>query len=290
MGTSKSYGGPIGATPLLPPWANEPLVGGQDPLPPIPETTPAIESPFVVTEGEPVDIPLQTGTWDRPRRDIKRLAGSTLRGRASHGRLSRIVRDSIHASGAARGATLGSRAGRATTRALGSFLSNIAARGVAAVSRSLGIEAYLGGDVETFLAGVVAAIAPDAALSEDAIANAALVETLAELFDDYAASADGLLALDRINEETIRATLERFVGNYISNRLMYALSERIEAGSTNGSQYVSLENDLRDYVRATVALDFGDLQLKTFDWSSGNAQVLADRILAEGYRMLERAR
>jgi hypothetical protein len=68
MGTSSSYGGPGGRTPLLPPWAEEPGNGahpGDQAAPP----------PGGEEQGEPAPTPVVPEvTWRAPKRVLSRLA------------------------------------------------------------------------------------------------------------------------------------------------------------------------------------------------------------------------
>jgi hypothetical protein len=277
MGTSKSYGGPKHLNQLLPPWADEPL-----------ELPPSIDPDPAAATKEPADESLTVvADWDEPRRLMARLARSGLRGGAASASLGRIASGTVRALGGARQASRTSRAGRSTTLALGAFLATVARRGIAEAANQFGIAQFLGQDVEVLLAGLTSVLGPDPALTEDAVAAEALQETLAALFEEYGASDIGIGVLDRLDEQGIRRTIERYLTEYIFRRVLHVFSERIEANSPSGERYAQIERDLRDYIWTAVEIDFGAVNLLLFDWRGQASRELVDQIFEEAYGMLE---
>jgi hypothetical protein len=165
----------------------------------------------------------------------------------------------------------------------------VARGGIAEAATRFGVSEFLGLDVEVLLAGLAGVLAPDAALTEDAVAAEALQETLAALFEEYGANEAGIGALERLDEGGIRRTIERYVEEYIFRRVLHLFSERLEANSPSGDRYAQVEKDLRDYIRTAVEIDFGAVDLVGLDWQGRPGRELVDRIFEEGYRMLEGA-
>lgn len=284
MGTSKSYGGPVGINPLLPPWA-------QGPEEPVPAGDPGgVIEPNVNGPEAAVNAPAQVPeAWTDPRRTAVSLASARGSRGIPRAPVRRIARGYVRALGGARRAAASAIAGRATAQSFGNFLSFVTSAGVSATIERFGLARFLGRDVRTLLAGLADALAPSGALTEDAIARVALTEALAELFDRYAVAENGLAALDRLDADGIREALQSYIAHYINERLMQALASRIENGASSPDRAVAIEREIREYITLTVQLDLSRTDVVGLDWRGQQAQVLVSRILEEGYRLVEAA-
>jgi len=271
MGTSASYTGPTGRNPLLPSWA--PPASDQDDQgpdeislePPVPELVP----------------------WSTPKSSLSRFASSLSRGSVRQESVKSAIRDFVRAQGGARRASRAARAGRASAQRLGGFLASVVNEGVTAAASSLGLQEFIGQDVNTFLAALVDRIAPEGALLEDSAARASTIQTLDELFQEYAVSENGLDALNALNSEGVKHALQQYIANYIYIRLVQVISHGVESRSTD--HLIWVENAVRDYVFPTVRLDLMNrTDVLSIDWSGQKGHDFIERIYQEGYELIEK--
>jgi hypothetical protein len=306
MGTSASNQGPKNINSLLPPWAPELEDDGCDvpddvfspPLeePAAPEDTPGAPPP--ASDQPPEDAPAPPGppssppslSWSSPKTLLGKLASSGRTGSAATREIRTIGRKFVRAHGRAGAAANASRSGRRTAINIGGVLGEIARRGVAETFRRLGLETYLGQSPRVLLAALAEAITPTGALAEAAIARAAAVDALVDLFKRYDVEGRGAEALNALDSPGIAATMQHFVAAYINGRLVNALSIKIEEEALSAQHAVRLERDIKEFVMQTVRLDFGEQDLRRLDWNSPEAAALVDRIVYDGFRLLEVAR
>jgi hypothetical protein len=268
MGTSASYPGPTGRNPLLPPWA--PPAGDREG-----------EADGEVETQLPEVIP-----WSTPKSSLSRFATSLSRGSGNQGYLRSAIRDFVGSQGGSRSATRAARAGRASAQRLGGFLSSVVNNGATAAANSLGLQGFIGQDVDTLLEALVDRIAPAGALLEDSAARKATIQTLDELFLEYSVSENGLDALDALNAEDIKHAIQQCVANYIYTRLVQVMSMRIELRSTD--HLIQVENAVKDYIYPTVRLDLMDkADVLSIDWNGKEGHDFIERIYQEGYAILE---
>lgn len=299
MGTSKSDPGPTGDMPLLPPWAPElpePLEDGdpedgddasdaqaddadadsapEEPDPGAEETTATLADPL---------------PWNAPRRAMNRLAGSAYTGDRARREAGDAVRGVVRALGGARGAARRAIAGRATAGRLAEFLAAAASQGVAAAARLFQLDAFLGGSVEVFLDRLVAALAPDGALTEDAVARAAAADTVDDLFDRLGVTVEGIGALDRLTPDAVATALRLYVANYALRRALQTLSSRIEERAITPERAVEVERQVRGYVHDTVDFELGGRDPASVDWNGAEGRALVARVFDDAFALLESA-
>ncbi len=280
MGTSSSYGGPSGRTPLLPPWAENPLDGaapgeGAPPLPPEDEGQGEVAPTPVVPEL----------TWRAPKRVLSRLARGAGGGPPSGG-LRALGRSYVRASGGARTAAAAARAGRATTGRLGGFLAAGIRDGFRPTVERLGLRGLLGQDVQTVLAAFVDLLAPEGALLEAAAARTALIETLEAVFERYDVGADGVEALDRMDAVALGEVVELSVVNYVNARMQQELANRIERGTLPEAEANRLMAEIRDFIGEIVKLDFAGVDLVQLEWDGPDGRRLVAGVYEEAYQLL----
>jgi hypothetical protein len=301
MGTSASNQGPKNINSLLPPWAPELEDDGTDipddvlsppPEEPVAPAEPAGEPPAAPDQPPPAEPPPAPPSlsWRSPKTLLGKLASSGRTGSAAKRDIRTIGRTFVRAHGRARAATNASRSGRRTAVNIGGVLGDIARRGVAETFRRLGLETYLGQGPRVLLAALAEAITPKGALAEAAIARAAAVDALVDLFKRYDVEGRGAEALNALDSAGIAVTMQHFVAAYINGRLVNALSIKIEEEALSAQHAVRLERDIKEFVMQTVRLDFGEQDLKRLDWNSPEAVALVDRIVYDGFRLLEVAR
>lgn len=277
MGTSQSYGGPTGRTPLLPPWAPDapPPNGEQETQPPDGlGAPPGMPNPLSGND-QPA--------WRVPKDAMRRYANS---GNADQ--MRGAARGFVRAQGGAKKAARAASAGRATARRLGAALSAAVTMGSAEMRKALGIQ-YVGQDVYVLLAELVDAIAPDGASNEEAVARVAATDTLEALFEQYEVAEQGLEGLDQLSRESIGEVIEQYVSTYIYTRLMEVLASRLESNPTVSVQEVCrMERDIEGYIRESIKLELSERDILRIDWSSQEGYTFVEEIFTEGYELLEK--
>jgi hypothetical protein len=168
-------------------------------------------------------------------------------------------------------------------------LSGVVRDGLAATAARFGVAQFLGGGVDALLAALTEVFAPPGAQLEDAVVRTAVVETWTELFEQFDVSGAGPDALNALDETAVRQTMERFVANCVTERLLQALAEQIEAGAVTAAHAVAVEAEVKDYISASVALEFGTRPLTSLEWNSGQAGMIVQRLFEDGYAVLEAA-
>lgn len=299
MGTSKSFQGPPGRSPLLPPWAPDLLpedtegvptasndedgkVEGDLDLDGVPDAVTETDTDTSGAAFEPVSPSV---TWRSPNGFAIRLARSP--GSPERDRHRQVGRAFVRALGGSRQAARSAPAASTAARSLGSFLSSVARDGIVATAQRFGFSAFLGGGVNALLAALVRTFAPTGADIESATALRASVKTFVELLAMCDMENNGAEALDRLTETDVRRTMERFVTNCVTERLLQALASKIEAESVSASRAKEVQDELRGFVRASVALEFGSAALVDMNWSSVEASDLINRLFEHGYAVLE---
>ncbi len=296
MGTSSSYPGPKGRTPLLPPWADEEDANG-DVDPTTGEDAPAEDDGAEPgTDGDPetegagaatvqANRPPPRMTWQAPKQALGRLAGSTGAG-AGGAAFRRVGRAYVGASGGSRTAAQSARAGRAVTRRLGGFLADGARNGFRAAAERLGVNHLVGMDAQSALVAFVDLLAPDGAQLEEAVARAALIETLSEVFDGYGVDAEGLDALDRLGPADLEAIITRSVVNYVNGRIQHELVNRLERETIPEADANRLLAEMKDFIGGLARLDFAGVDLVALDWQGADGRRLVGRLFASAYALL----
>ena len=276
MGTSKSYEGPTGHTPLLPPWAPDPPpepddekgLGGS----PAPDDTPQL--PEV---GE--DLP----RWSVPKSAMTRYAST---GGRDIGHVRRASSGFVSAQGGARLAAAGSISGRQAAVRMGGVFAAALTEGAAGLLRFLGAQ-HVGSDIESLLSALVDAIAPAGSLAEEAAARAAAAATIEDVFELYGVDEGGLEALDDLPPEVVGDVMERYTAEYVFTRLMETLASRVENGAGSAQEVCRMERDIRDYVTEQIRYELSERDVLQIDWNGPEAGRLVESVFTEAYTILE---
>jgi hypothetical protein len=224
-------------------------------------------------------------TWRSPSGFAVRLARSP--GSPERDRHRDVGRAFVRALGGSRQAARSAPAARAAARGLGAFLSGVARDGIVATAERFGFSSYLGSGVNALLAALVHTFAPSGADLDGAAALRASVKTFVEMLAAFDVETKGPEALDALTETDVRATMERFVANCVTERLLQALAAKIETEAVDAARAKEVQDELRGFVRANVALEFGAATLTDLTWDALEAGALIDRLFEGGYAVLE---
>ena len=285
MGTSTSYGGPTGPSPLLPAWA-QPTLPPPPLLTPNPEVAAPNAIPGVIT---PVSAPPQIPTFDLrgAKTSMTRFARSGGSGGGNGRSVRGPARSYVRGRGGPRGAATAASSGRMATGRLAGFLANVATHGVDAAARQLGLDSVVGKNLESVLATIVNAIAPTGATLEEAAARLAIDDAIGFLCEQFALEENGFANLDTMNEAAVGDALQVSVTGYIYHRWLQELGLRIAQNAVTPRQAVRLERQVKEYIEDTVKLDFSSLDILHLDWSGPVARQAIERIYIDAYSFLE---
>lgn len=283
MGTSKSFGGPTGSNPLLPPWA--------PPLDPDPGPEPQDGSGADGDGGsEPKTPPPQLTEpprWQGVLGQARRLASGPATGASARTRARSVARNYVRNRGGARTAARGSVAARSSGPRIGRFLADIARYGVDQALRNLNLSEYVGRSAGEVLLGLADALLPSPNSPDDAAANQAGLEAFYDLLQQYDAHEQGIDALDALDADGIRHTLEHFITRYITANILSTLSQRVEDGSSTPERCDEVLSEIRSVIVEIVRWDLRGRDVLDIDWSGAEGSQLIDRQLLHAYELLE---
>jgi len=295
MGTSKPYDGPGDKTPLLPDWAQDggdpdngdpapppdPLPEpppGDEPLPPLPPfPTPDPDAPPPLPPPDPELRP-----WNKAKRAMGRFAST-----GERRDLRKAGRNYVRARGGSARAARATSAGRAVTTGLVGFLSDVAARGVDAALRSIGLGDVIGQPVEAVLAAIVNALAPVGVTLDEVTARRTTDEVLVAVFEKYGAVEEGVRKLNAMDVAGVEEAFRLSVAEFIFQRWMLELGKRVEEKAVTAREARRLEVEIKSYVVEATKLDLQGRDALTTDWKAPENQRVIEGIYREAYRLLE---
>lgn len=245
MGTSSTFGGQGGGTPLVPSWL------GDDGAPPAasPGTPPAGGTPDVPPAGLPARPPIPPAAdptrFSAARSNFSRFAGSGGSDRRSLGRaVSRYVGSS---SGGARTAAARMGSARGSGSRLLGFLSDTVARGATEALIALNLGALAGRPIEEIFLGLTDYVCPDGGSIDEGIAREAFIETIADL------AGAGITDLDGLTAEQMQTVFELYATNAIEARLCNDIGAKTIILPSDSREAVRVQVQLNDFIRRGVA-------------------------------------
>ena len=242
MGTSGSYGGPGGGTPLVPSWlepANDALPAPADVADNSAVPAPAPQAPPQIL---PIPVP---GRFTTARSNFSRFAASGGRDRTSLGRaISGYVST---ASGGARTAARRMGSSRIAGDRLLGFLSDARSRGADQALRALRLEALVGRPIEEIFLGLTDYVCADGGSVDEGIARDAFIETIADL------AGAGITDINALNTDQIQTVLELFATHAIEIRLCNDIGMKLVTVPADLRDAARVQTQLRDFIRRGVA-------------------------------------
>ena len=246
MGTSSTFGGQGGGTPLVPSWLGDdgappaaPDGTRPDGQPPpdaaAPDAAPRVPIP-------PIADPTR---FSAARNNFSRFAGSGGTDRRSLGRaVSHYVGSSTGGARAA-AARMGSSRG-AGSRLLG-FLSVAVARGAAEALRAMNLDVLAGRPIEEVFLGLVDYVCPDGGSIDEGIAREAFIETIANLAEA------GITDLDSLTADQMQTVFELYATNAIEARLCNDIGMKAITLPADARYVARVQAQLHDFIQRAVA-------------------------------------
>jgi hypothetical protein len=275
MGTSKSNSGLRPNTPLLPDYAPPP-----EPLgPPKDEENPK-EKPKT-NEEEP-----QFGNWSNAKSALTSVvkAGSSA---ARKTKISGAARNYVAGSGGSAAIRKSAIGGRAVGRNLGRVLFSIITSGASSAFEQEGLGDLTGQSTEVAFAKLAKQLSSRGGTVEETIANIAVVEALAYIYDEFDLATNDLSKLDSLTESQAKEVIQVYVTTYIFERWLHELGVKIENTDLSELQVVQLESEIKDFIMESVKLKFDNLNLKSIDFNQGEGKRAIDEIFNQAYKMIE---
>ena len=250
MGTSSTFGGQGGGTPLVPSWLGDDgappaaLDGtGPDGQPPDAAGPPAV--PPTPPPRAPIPPIADPNRFSAARNNFSRFAGS---GGTDRRNLGRAVSHYVGSSaGGARtaAARMGSSRG-AGSRLLG-FLSDAAARGSAEALRAMNLGVLAGRPIEEIFLGLANYVCPDGGSIDEGIAREAFIETIADL------AGAGITDLDSLTVDQMQTVFELYATNAIEARLCNDIGKRAITLPSDALAAARVQAQLHDFIQRGVA-------------------------------------
>ena len=289
MGTSKPSSGPKGNRNPSPPWPDEPQRPNYPKLPPKdhePEN-PLHTSPKLDIEippkrpAIPPKLPIPSVSWASPKRQIK-----TFSDKPTAQNFERVGKGYTKALGGSKSAASSARAGRQVTAALAAFISSGIQNGLAQTAKDFGLTKLVGQDANSAAAEIVDTLAPAGSTIEEAIARAALIETIKDFFSELDIENSGLEVLEQLGAGDVQRLIEISIVNYVNCRLQEELINRIERNTIGGQAANRIARQIKKFISSNVSLVFGDQDLAKINWSGSQGKSIIEDLYRQAYEIL----
>lgn len=247
MGTSSSFGGASGATPLVPSWLDDGAGDGATPpsdgIPPV-DGAPAPSVP-AAPAAQPTPRLASSDRYTAARGNLTRFARSGGSDRRSLGRaVSQYVST---ASGGSRQAAARMGSSRGSAARLVNFLADAQANGAREALKSLNLEALAGRPIEEVFIGLADYVCPEGGTIDEGIARDAFIETIADL------SNAGITDIDGLTVEQIQTVFELYAMHAIEARLCNDIGLKTVRMPADIGAAKRVQAQLRDFIQRGVS-------------------------------------
>jgi hypothetical protein len=294
MGTSASNSGPKRNTELLPTWAANPSDGnnGQDGDDGADEgndndgseteasgsTDTNSSNPNQSEETPASHAPPITGNWGAAKGALSRYAKGT-----TGSSLKKAARSYVKTLGGSSKATKASGAGISTGGVFINFISGVSRNGYQETLRQYGLADCLGKSSEEVLAKIADRIAPIGSTNDEAIARNAVLISLDALYEKLLNEGKDIDALGSLDEQTLKNSVEEFVGTYIFKKWVYEVGLAIEKNELTEKEAISLEKEIKIFVRDEVRSALRDKDIIKLDLNAGEGKRIVENIFELAY-------
>lgn len=195
----------------------------------------------------------------------------------------------VSAVGGTKGFSSSSKLGIRTAQRLANFLGNISALGFTEALKEEGLADLTGKNAIEVLTGIIDKLAGSGKLLDQTIARSALLEVLAELFekesDEYNELERDLTA--SINSEKLVELIQLFIAEYIYQRVLSDLVDRIENKAINSNEVKNREKELKEFIIRLVNFDLNNKDPLKIDWLGKEGNSLIERNIKASLEQLE---
>ena len=228
------------------------------------------------------------GNWTPAKRSVSRYVNQRGTGSVTPGGL---IGTYVRALGGAREAVRGTgRIGGKTTfshatsvgQKLGAFLAGVATDGLDQTLSDWGLADLIGKSPYEVVSGLVDALAGPGGPLDEAVARAALTETIADILDENNTEYEQLREEwdGRIDDAEIPEILEIFLVEAIYQQYLSNLAERIESNAISADEAFERESEIRGFIEEMVRFEFViHNPLNIVDWFGAECRELIQRNL-----------
>lgn len=247
MGTSSSFGGASGATPLVPSWLDDDVVASPagDGAAPDGTPTPAVPATPAAPAAQPPPRLAPSDRYTAARSNLTRYARSGGSDRRSLGRaVSQYVSTS---SGGSKQAAARMGSSRGSAARLVNFLSDAQTNGAREALKSLNLEALAGRPIEEVFLGLADYVCPEGGSIDEGIARDAFIETIADL------SNAGISDIDALTTDQIQTVFELYATHAIEARLCNDIGLKTVRMPADVNAAIRVQAQLRDFIQRGVS-------------------------------------
>lgn len=275
MGTSKSNSGPGNNSPLLPPWAPDPINGegeqegndnndSESPKEDKGKETPVLRNLSTARRG------LTTYVKNRSRRTF-----------------NSAIRSYVKSYGGGRRASTTAISGKSAGRRLTGFIAGVSNQGINTTLNEFGLGDCIGKPIDFVLTKIADLLAPSGATNEDAAAREAILDSLEYIYQEYELYDKELTELDSLQVTDLEVIIKEYVSSYIFNRWLHELGLKLEEKAASTHELVRIEKEAKNYIKEAVDLDFSQIDIMNIDFREGVERDLMDGIFEEAYILTE---
>lgn len=116
---------------------------------------------------------------------------------------------------------------------------------------------------------------------EGSAANAAAVETIDKLYNDYASDFE---KIESLSHEEIGDYLEFYISQYIFERISIEITKALEKNTLSRQQVADAHDNLKAYIEAEVNLNFDNINFSSIDLNEENQ--IINRIFEDAYSLI----
>lgn len=287
VGTSSSFKGQSGDTPLIPSWLNDNDLlykgtGGEPNANTEPQSVPNNGPPDPMQSLPQTNIPIPAIAdrlrFTAARNNFSRYIKSGGNNRRS---LGRAVSHYIGASlGGPRTAAIRLGSARVASSRLVSFLADAVNRGTDAALKALNLDALVGLPIQEILVGLSDYICPDGGTIDEGIAREAFIETIVEL------SEEGITNLDELTGEQIQIVFELYAAHAIEIRLYNDIGTNSIKLPHDDLEIERIQAQLNDFIRRGVSDALSANQIPTATLTPDRMLQFVDEIYNQSYEIL----
>jgi hypothetical protein len=300
MGTSNSYGGPGGGTPLVPSWVGAAAGAGAGATPGVPvppaASPPGVPAPPVPVPAVPVPAAGAPAVPPAPVRPPIPVAGAAGRfasarknftsfaksGGTNRAALGRAVSGYVSkATGGAHNAAQRMGASRMSAGRLVGFLANAQSNGTQQALQSLNLGQLAGRTIGEIFLGMVDYICPQVATVDEGIARSAFIETIIDL------AGLGIADLDALNPDQIQTVLALYATNAIEARICNDIGNHLVNVPANAATALLIQEQLHDFIRNGVDDSLSAALENDPIITQGRAQALVEQVYEDAFGLLE---
>jgi hypothetical protein len=199
------------------------------------------------------------------------------------GRAGRVMARHVATLGGVGSAVGSATAGISTAQRLAALFSGIGTVGFDTALRSYNLERLIGEDRFDVLEALIEVVAPSGADLESEAARSAAFDVIGELFGEGESYDD--LSSTQLDREGVLRALELFITAYIYNRADPVIDQRLSR--LNADEAERRDRELRDFIKALVGLEMGDMDPFQVDWAEAQGREIIEGLLRDVYRQLE---